>query len=314
MLGDVSRVQLGSAADVGAVALHDDSELHDPVWSLRRSPVRGRHRRGRRRRLRLAWPAARCGRGGSTGASGACVTGRVAGSIRSFSPGPSASAELASSAPSSPADRRAGPQLRPPAAPAPSARRGAAASRRRPASALAPSPVPQRPRRRRRPRAVRRSRRRREARWGSGCAGGRAVFSSPAHAPLVEVHARRQRFDLERQALRLDARPRDLGDQPLDERVVQRVPLGLRPFALLLALGRVLVQLGLGVQRVRDRIGVEEQLQDRACSSLRIAAQQAVVRVEDRVVLELVAGGRLHRRDLRPACRRSCAADRAATA
>ena len=269
MLGDVSRVQLGSTAHVGSVPLHDDRELHGSSAGP---------------------PAAASGAGAATAAPSAGVSAGASGSIvvrssvvrhlgrRRLRRSILRAVRAARPSPAAPTS--------PPPPPALAGLLGSTASRLTPTAGAAGV----------------------ECRH-TGAAGRllwlltgrlRALFQFP-DAPLVVVYARGKRFHPERQALHLDARARDLGDQPLDERVVQRVPLGLRPFALQLAAGRFLVQAGLGVQRVRDRIGVEEQLED-GLQQVPQRAQQPVVRVEDRVVLELVGGCRFHRRDR---CRRT---------
>ena len=150
-------------------------------------------------------------------------------------------------------------------------------------------------RRRRLPRRTSRSGRRVEGAGGHGRRRRRRL--EPANAALGEVGARGERLDAQRQALHLEADSRHLGDQPLQHRVVQRVPLRLRALAFGFAPRRLAVDAHLGVERRRDRVGVEEQLEHRR-EQLAQKAQQPVVRVVDRVVLERVGVGRRGRRDV----------------
>ena len=80
-------------------------------------------------------------------------------------------------------------------------------------------------------------------------------------------------------------RPRHLGHEPLDDFVVQRVPLRLPAVALGVALRRFDVELRLNVQRADQRVRVEEQLQQRI-QQPPDEAHQPAMRVVDRRVLE----------------------------
>jgi hypothetical protein len=125
---------------------------------------------------------------------------------------------------------------------------------------------------------------------------GRRGFEPP-EAPLGKVGACGERLDTQREALHLEADARHLRDQALQHRVVQRVPLRLRALAFGFAARRLAVHPHLRVQRRRNRIGVEEQLEHRR-QQLPEEAQQPVVRVVDRVVFERVGVGGLGGRDL----------------
>src|SRR5688572_5011854 len=106
-----------------------------------------------------------------------------------------------------------------------------------------------------------------------------------ADPALVELHLRVERLNSQRLRLKLQRRPRHLGHEPLDDLIVQRVPLRLPAVALGIALRRFDVELRLEVQRADQRIRVEEQLQQ-GIQHPPDKAHQPAMRVVDRGVLE----------------------------
>src|SRR5262249_52787374 len=104
-----------------------------------------------------------------------------------------------------------------------------------------------------------------------------------ARAPLVEVEAARHRLEPHLQALHLERVARHLDDQVVDHFVVQRVELlALRP-----PLGVALIQVGLDVQRLDERVRIEEQLEERP-EQRPEPADRAAVRFIERVLAERV--------------------------
>ena len=87
-----------------------------------------------------------------------------------------------------------------------------------------------------------------------------------ARTPLVEVHPARQRFEPHLEIAVLDADPRQLEDEVVDQLVVQNIDFVALLDLLAKEIELSLVQridFGLLVKRVNDRAGIEEQLQDR---------------------------------------------------
>ncbi len=82
-------------------------------------------------------------------------------------------------------------------------------------------------------------------------------------APLVELQPAGQRLDSHLQVLHLDASPRRLHDQVVHQLVVQLIHPMASALASSFALGVDGIQARLDMQRLDQRVRVEEQLQDR---------------------------------------------------
>ena len=114
-----------------------------------------------------------------------------------------------------------------------------------------------------------------------------------ADPALAEIELGVERFDAQGEALHLEGRAGDLGDEPLDDLEVQRVPFSLPGVQLAVALRRRVVANRLGGQRAGDRRGIEEELEDRV-EQLPQRPHEAVVRLIERGFVErrLGIGGR----------------------
>jgi hypothetical protein len=84
-----------------------------------------------------------------------------------------------------------------------------------------------------------------------------------ARAAFGEINLGRERLDAHREILCLDTGSGDLGDEALQDVIVERVPLGLPPVARRLACRCRFVETRLNVERVNQRNRVEEQLEQR---------------------------------------------------
>jgi hypothetical protein len=114
--------------------------------------------------------------------------------------------------------------------------------------------------------------------------GAGAVLHDPferARAPLVEIEPAGHRLQPHLERLDFDAGPRQLDDKVVDHFVVQRVEL----LALGGAFRVALVQVCLDVERVDQRVGVEEQLEQRPEKRPQ-PPDRAAVRLVERVFAE----------------------------
>jgi hypothetical protein len=108
-----------------------------------------------------------------------------------------------------------------------------------------------------------------------------------ARAPLVEVQPAGHRLEPHLEALHFDAGPRQLHDEVVDHFVVQRVEL-LAPGGPL----RVTrVQIRLDVERLDERVGVEQELQERPEDRPQ-PADGSAVRLVERILAEREVGRR----------------------
>ena len=126
--------------------------------------------------------------------------------------------------------------------------------------------------------------------------GAGAVLHDPferARAPLVEIEPARHRLEPHLQALHLDAGARELDDEVVDHLVVERVEL----LAPRVARGVALVQIRLDVQRLDQRVGVEEQLEERPEQRPQPADRAAVRLVQGVFAERVVRRRRLRRAD-----------------
>src|SRR5450631_2445914 len=108
-----------------------------------------------------------------------------------------------------------------------------------------------------------------------------------ARAALVELDPAGERLDAHLQVLGLDAQPRRFEDEVVNQLVIQLIEVMARRFPL----GVDRVQLRLDVQRLNQRVRVEEQLQDRLQQPAE-PADGAAVRLEKRVFAKRVVGPR----------------------
>src|SRR5262245_23220326 len=120
--------------------------------------------------------------------------------------------------------------------------------------------------------------------------GAGTILDDPferARAALVEVEPARHRLEAHLQALHLERVARHFDDEVVDHLVVQRVEL----LALGPPLGVALVEIRLDVERLDQRVRVEEQLEERPQQGAD-PLDRSAVRLVERVLAERIVGRR----------------------